>query len=202
MTEGHRPDTEKISALASGELDATETAAIRGTIDADAELRADYESLLATASLVSTTPTARAPRNYSTSLPPVSIAPWWMRWSPTLLATAAVALIAFALIDLQGPRLARADRSSVVTELEIALAVASPSDSSETAGSALVAAAPNRVPRPRRQLVPERPLRRRRCLHPKSRSPLRRRRRPPSLRPHPRARRPKAIRSEPSPKPP
>ncbi len=142
MTEDHRPNTEQISALAGGELDAAEAAPVRSAIDTDEELRAEYKSLLATASLLATTPAARAPRNYSTSLPPESIAPWWMRWSPTLLATAAVALIAFALIDLQGPRLGRADRSSVVAEIEIALAVASPSDSTDTAGSAQVAAAP------------------------------------------------------------
>jgi hypothetical protein len=69
-----------------------------------------------------------------------------MRWSPTLLATAAVALIAFALIDLQEPGLGRADRSSVVTELEIALAVASPSDSIATTGSTPVAAASSARP--------------------------------------------------------
>jgi hypothetical protein len=146
MTEDHRPDTEQISALAGGELDAAGAAAVRSAIDTDEELRTEYESLLATASLLATTPTARAPRNYSASLRPVSIAPWWMRWSPTLLATAAVTLIAFALIDLQGPRLARADPSSVVTELEIALAVASPSDSIETAGSAPIAAASSARP--------------------------------------------------------
>jgi hypothetical protein len=146
MTEDHRPDTEQISALAGGELDAAGAAAVRSAIDTDEELRTEYESLLATASLLATTPTARAPRNYSASLRPVSIAPWWMRWSPTLLATAAVTLIAFALIDLQGLRLARADPSSVVTELEIALAVASPSDSIETAGSAPIAAASSARP--------------------------------------------------------
>lgn len=146
MTEDHRPDTEQISALAGGELDAAGAAAVRSAIDTDEELRTEYESLLATASLLATTPTTRAPRNYSASLRPVSIAPWWLRWSPTLLATAAVTLIAFALIDLQGPRLARADPSSVVTELEIALAVASPSDSIETAGSAPIAAASSARP--------------------------------------------------------
>ena len=146
MTEDHRHDTEQISALAGGELDAAGAAAVRSAIDTDEELRTEYESLLATASLLATTPTTRAPRNYSASLRPVSIAPWWLRWSPTLLATAAVTLIAFALIDLQGPRLARADPSSVVTELEIALAVASPSDSIETAGSAPIAAASSARP--------------------------------------------------------
>jgi anti-sigma factor RsiW len=75
MTEGHRPDTEQISALAGGELNTAEAAAVRSAIDTDEELRAEYKSLLATASLLSTTPTARVPQNYSALLPPTNIAP-------------------------------------------------------------------------------------------------------------------------------
>ena len=142
MTRAHRPDSEQISALAGGELDAKDAAEIRGAIDADEGLQADYDSLVAITDLLATTPALLPPRDYTASLPPVTVAPRWMRWTPTLLATAAVALLAFALVDLQGSRLGQTGRSASIVETQIEMAAAPQAASATVSDSpASVAAA-------------------------------------------------------------
>ena len=123
MTHTDRPSSDLLSALAGGEIEAGEAVAVRAAVDTDDALRTDYESLLATADLLADAPAVRAPRNYAAALPPVEIVPWWSRWTPTLLATAAVALIAFALVDLQGSRAGDPDRArAAVPRIEMAAA--------------------------------------------------------------------------------
>ena len=139
MTASDRPDTEQISALAGGELGAVEAAAVQAAIDTDADLRADYRSLVAAADLLAATPKLRPPRDYVGSLPPVTIAPRWMRWTPTLLATAALALIAFALIDLQLSRSGPTDVTAAIVEAQIEMSA--PSAPPEAEGGGMAAAA-------------------------------------------------------------
>ncbi|MDP6350397.1 MAG: hypothetical protein QGG58_11590, partial [Chloroflexota bacterium] len=122
MTEANRPNSDIISALAGGEIEAGEAAAVQAAIDADNDLSDDYQSLLATAELLATAPAARAPRNYASALPPVEIRSRWTRFTPTLLASAAVALIAFALVDLQGSQVGAPDRARAESRTAISAA--------------------------------------------------------------------------------
>ena len=68
MNQAHRPDSDLISALAGGEIEAGEAAAVRAALDADDDLRDDYEALLATTDLLAGAPAIRAPRNYAAAL--------------------------------------------------------------------------------------------------------------------------------------